>query len=124
MTDSSRSNGQGQDRSASPTGLFLVTYVYDEGLHPAAFRIVRADSRRAVAAAMLADPYHWESFLRAAGLFQAATRGEAGYYGDPRPVSADALLERIDATRVDGDSRAQLAVLPVPRIDDIDDGCG
>lgn len=106
-----------QDEQASPTGLFLVTCVYDEGIHPGAFRLVRSSSRRAVAEAMLADPYRWATFLRPGGLFEAATRGDGAYYEESRPISADALLARIDASRVDGDSRAQLAVLPVPEIE-------
>jgi hypothetical protein len=102
----------------SPTGLFLVTCVDDEGMSPNRFRLVRASSRQAVAAAILSQPYDWENFLRWAGLWEVAVRGDAAYYEEPRPLSATAFLTRVDASYIDGDSRAQLTILPIPTIED------
>lgn len=101
---------------ASPTGLFLVSSVDDEGMAPGRFRLVRAPSRRAVAEAILADPYAWGDLLRPASLFEIAIRGGASYYEEPRPPSAEEFLAYVARSHVDGDSRSQFAILPVPEV--------
>jgi hypothetical protein len=47
-----------------------------------------------------------------------AIRGDAAYYEEPRPLSVTAFLTRVDASYIDGDSRAQLTILPIPTIED------
>ncbi len=81
--------------------LFLVTCVCDEGVYQNAFRVVEAKSRLAVAEQILRRPYDWDDFLGRSYLWEAVRDGK---------WSASQLLERIDATHVDGDSRYQMRI--------------
>ncbi len=87
---------------------FLVTCVCDEGVSPNSFRVVEAPSRVAVAECILRRPDHWADFLRRSHLWE----------GDrDREWSGEQLLKKIDASSVDGDSRYQMAILEIPRIE-------
>jgi hypothetical protein len=88
--------------------LFLVTCVCDEGVSPSSFRVVEAPSRLAVAASILRRPDPWIDFLRRAYLWEGAR---------DREWSAEQLLARIDHSSVDGDSRYQMAILEIPKIE-------
>jgi len=88
--------------------LFLVTCVCDEGVSPRSFRVVEAPSRLAVAARIVRQPDTWVEFLRRAYLWDDLR---------DRKWSAEQLLARIDASFVDGDSRYQMAILEIPRIE-------
>ena len=88
--------------------LFLITCVCDEGVYDSSFRVVEADSRLAVAEAMVRRPYDWDDFLRSAYLWEEVRDGE---------WSAEELLERIDDTSVDGDSRSQLAIHEIEAVE-------
>jgi hypothetical protein len=88
--------------------LFLVTCVCDEGVSPRSFRVVEAPSRLAVAASILRQPDSWAEFLRRSYLWEEVR---------DRRWSAEQLLAKIDASSVDGDSRYQMAILEIPRIE-------
>lgn len=90
---------------------YLVTCVCDEGVYPNSFRVVEAPSRLAVAECVLRRPEHWADFLRRSHLWEGVR---------DREWSAGQLLKRIDASSVDGDSRYQLAILEIPRIERCD----
>lgn len=83
--------------------LFLITSLYDEGISPNLFRVVEADSARAIAARMLSHPDQWGYFL-----------GRS--FSEDLPIgilTPDELLEHINRTHVDGDSTAQLRITPI-----------
>lgn len=91
---------------------FLVTSLYDEGISPNLFRVVEAESVKAIAAHMLSRPDVWNYFFERS-------------FGTDLPVgilTPEELLERIDHTHVDGDSIAQLRITPitVQSLDEID----
>ena len=88
--------------------LFLVTCVCDEGVSPRSFRVVEAPSRLAVAEGILRCPDRWADFLRRAYLWEELR---------DRQWSAEKLLAKIDASSVDGDSRYQMAILEIPKIE-------
>ncbi len=88
--------------------LFLVTCVYDEGIYESSFRVVEAPSRLAIAESMLRDPYPWQDFLYRSHLLDGV---------EDKRWSAEELLKRIDATHVDGDSDAQLAIHEIKQIE-------
>lgn len=88
--------------------LFLVTCVIDEGVYEDDFKVVEAPSRLAIAEWMLGDPFHWRDFLNPSHLWNEVCDGE---------WSAEELLDRIDATHVDGDSDAQLAIHEIKQIE-------
>jgi hypothetical protein len=91
-----------------PMPLFLVTCVCDEGVYANSFRVVEAPSRLAVAASMRQKPYRWDDFLRRSALWEAVRDGQ---------WSAEELLQRIDATWVDGDSRYQMSIHEITTIE-------
>ncbi|MEP7338974.1 MAG: hypothetical protein ABI977_14660 [Acidobacteriota bacterium] len=88
--------------------LFLIACVYDEGLYESSFRVVEAPSRLAVAEYMLREPYRWQDFLDRSYLLNGV---------EEKRWSASQLLERIDATYVDGDSQAKLSVYEIKNIE-------
>ncbi len=88
--------------------LFLVTCVYNEGVYENDFRVVEAPSRLAVAEELLREPYRWYDFLNRSFLWDGV---EAPHW------SAAELLERIDGSYVDGDSRAKLSLYEIKEIE-------
>ena len=96
--------------------LFLVACVYDEGVYETSFRVVEADSRLAVAHAIVDNPDIWSRFLHDAHLYDPIVRGDMPYYADPCPVTAEEALRLIDCSSVDGDSRARLSIHPITEI--------
>jgi len=88
--------------------LFLVTCVCDEGVSPRSFRVVEAPSRLAVAECMSRQPYSWFEFLRRSGMWEEGR----DYQG-----SGEQLLAKIDASSVDGDSRYQMAILAILKVE-------
>ena len=96
--------------------LFLVACVYDEGIYETSFRVVEADSRLAVAQAIVENPDIWNKFLHDSRLYDPIVRGNMPYYVDPEPVAAEEALRLIDRSRVDGDSRAQMSIHPITEI--------
>jgi hypothetical protein len=88
--------------------LFLITCVCDEGVSARSFRVVEAPSRRDVAASILRRPDSWAEFLRRSYLWEEVR---------DRKWSADQLLARIDASSVDGDTRYQMAILEIPKVE-------
>ena len=88
--------------------LFLVTCVYDEGVYESNFRVVEATSRLAVAECILREPYRWYDFLDRSYLWDGVEEVR---------WSAAELLERIDGSYVDGDSRAKLSLYEIKEIE-------
>lgn len=94
--------------------LYLVTSLYDEGIYPDNFRVVKAESELKIAADMLAHPSRWQEFL--AHVFSARLEKTEFFYGSlwdcirEATMTPERLLELIKMTRVDGDSEAQLAI--------------
>lgn len=88
--------------------LFLVACVCDEGVWETSFRVVDAPSRIAVAESMHRNPYLWIDFLQRSHLWEEVR---------DRCWSASKLLEKIDASSVDGDSRYRLSVYEITRIE-------
>jgi hypothetical protein len=88
--------------------LFLVTCVYDEGVYESNFRVVEAPSRPAVAEYMLREPYRWYDFLNRSYLWDGV---------ENRRWSAEELLQQIDNSYVDGDSRAKLSLFEIKTIE-------
>lgn len=83
--------------------LFLITSLYDEGISPNLFKVVEADSPQAIAHHILEHPEQWEYFL-----YRSFT--------EDLPIgilTPEELLERINHTYVDGDSRAQFRITPI-----------
>lgn len=93
--------------------LFLVSCVYNWGVTERNFRIVEAESRFAVVEAIVASPDVWTTFLRDADLYDPIVRGNMPYYADPKPITAEEAMPLIERSSVDGDSRAQLSILPI-----------
>jgi hypothetical protein len=98
--------------------LFLITCVCDEGVYENDFKVVEANSREDIAQQMLDNPYKWEKFLQSTAVWWDLTRYEYKY-GEPIGWSPTDLLERIDATRVDGDSEFQVRIYEIKQIDKI-----
>lgn len=90
--------------------LFLVSCAYDEGLYESSFRVIEAPSRLAVAENMLSQPFSWKLFLDQSYLWDEV---------EERRWTAEELLRRIDASYVDGDSRAKLSVYEIKTIEKI-----
>ena len=88
--------------------LFLVTCVCDEGVSPRSFRVVEAPSRLAVAQCMSRQPHSWFEFLRRSGIWEQ---------GRDHQGSGEQLLAKIDASSVHGDSRYQMAILAIPKVE-------
>lgn len=88
--------------------LFLVTCVYDEGVYESSFRVIEAPSRLAVAESMLRNPYPWQDFLDRSYLLDGV---------EERRWTPEELLERIDASYVDGDSIAKLSIYEIKNIE-------
>lgn len=83
--------------------LFLITTLYDEGISPNLVRVVEANSALAIATHMLHHSEQWAYFLYRS-------------FGEDLPLGTltpEALLQRIDRTFVDGDSTAQLRIIPL-----------
>ena len=97
--------------------LFLVTSVCDEGVSATRFRVVKAESRLAVAQDILADPMKWEWALRSTELWWDLTC-HPHKYGPPRGWTAADLLARIERTWVDGDSRYQVRIHEIEAVTD------
>jgi len=95
--------------------LFLITSVCDEGVYENDFKVVEAESRAEIAQNMLDDPYAWEDFLRSSSVWWDLTRYEYKY-NEPLGWSTDDLLERLDATHVDGDSEFQVRIYEITNI--------
>jgi hypothetical protein len=98
--------------------LFLVTSVCDEGMSPSRFRVMEAESRLVIAGDMLADPATWDWALRETELWWDLTSYPAKY-GRPRGWTTEELLERIDRTWVDGDSRYQVRIHAIETIEPV-----
>ncbi|MGH9846335.1 MAG: hypothetical protein ACREEM_47155 [Blastocatellia bacterium] len=96
--------------SGERMALFLVTCVYDEGIYESSFRVVEAPSRLAVAENMLNNPFHWKTFLDSSYLWDGV---------EEKRWNTEELLDRIDSTHVDGDSRCQLAIHEIKNIERI-----
>ena len=89
--------------------LFLVTSVCDDGVDGRSFRVVEAESEVVIAQNILDDPWAWEPLLQNTELWWDLTRYEYKY-GVPLEWTAEELLEKIEATWIDGDSRNQLRI--------------
>ncbi|HZP81032.1 MAG TPA: hypothetical protein VFB21_05310 [Chthonomonadaceae bacterium] len=98
--------------------LFLITSVCQDGVDESSFRVVEAESPLAITQAMLDDPYAWESLLRNTELWWDLTRYEYTY-NEPLGWSAEELLDKIDATWMDGDSRNQVRIHEIREIERI-----
>lgn len=96
--------------------LFLVSCVYNWGVTEKNFRVVEAELRFAVVQAIVDQPDIWTTFLRDSNLYDPIVRGNMPYYADPKPITAEEALPLIDRSSVDGDSRAQLSILPITDI--------
>jgi hypothetical protein len=88
--------------------LFLVTCVCDEGVYETSFRVVEAPSRLAVAESMVNDPYRWDDFLDRSRFWEQVR---------DRWWSAEEFLQRLAGSHVDGDSRYQLAIHEVAKVE-------
>lgn len=99
--------------------LFLVTCLYDEGMYKENFRVVEAESRLAVAQHIVDNSGLWSDWLQRSRLYDPIVRGNMPYYVDAEPVGAEEALEIIDGSHLDGDSRAQFAIHPIPEILDL-----
>jgi hypothetical protein len=71
--------------------------------------VIEAPSRLAVAEFILTDPKSWTRWLRRSYLLDATV-----------DCTAEQLLDRIDATRVDGDSELQFAIQEITKIERLD----
>src|SRR4051812_37304276 len=96
--------------------LFLITSVCDEGVYEGSFKVVEASSMTEIAKAILKKPYAWERFLRSSSLWWDLTRYEYKY-GEPFQITPEQLLERINATHVDGDSEYQIRIHEIGQIE-------
>lgn len=105
------------DLQPSPTGLFLVTCVVDEGVYDNDFRVVRAPSRLAVAEDIVRDPWRWDDLLRGA-LFWDDVMGKYEYKGE-EPPTPEELLEWMDSSTVDGDSYPRVSLYAILTIDNV-----
>ncbi|MBY0228084.1 MAG: hypothetical protein K2W96_02270 [Gemmataceae bacterium] len=95
--------------------MFLVSSVCDEGVSDTSFTVVAAESRLAVAADMLADPWRWKRFLERTKLWWELTYHEYKY-GEPRGWSAADLLREIDRTWIDGDSTYEVRIHEIKEV--------
>jgi hypothetical protein len=103
--------------------LFLVTSVLDEGISSNQVRLVEAESALAVAQSLIDRPDAWADFLgytRPMILSHGHWGVQSGYqdktlaeYLREPGMTAARLLELINLTRVDGDSYAQVRILPL-----------
>ena len=96
--------------------LFLVTCVYNYGVDEDNFKVVEADSRLEVVESIVDNPDFWNEFLRDSNLYEPIVRGDRPYYVEGQPVTAEEALALINRSSVDGDSRAQLSILPITEI--------
>lgn len=96
--------------------LFLVTCVYNYGVDEDNFKVVEAGSRLEVVESIVDNPDFWNTFLQDSNLYEPIVRGNMPYYVEGRPVTAEEALTLIDRSSVDGDSRAQLSILPITEI--------
>jgi hypothetical protein len=88
--------------------LFLVTCVCDEGVGKTSFRVVEAPSRIAVAESMLYNSDLWIDYLQRSHLRDKLRDRQW------RPIE---WLREIDSSSVDGDSRFQLAIHEIAKIE-------
>ena len=95
---------------------FLVACVNNIGEYENSFRIVEAESRLAVAKAIVESPDIWSGWLRDSRLYDPIVRGNMPYYADAKPVSAEEALKFIDNSSVDGDSRARMSIHPITEV--------
>ena len=98
--------------------LFLITSVCKDGVDASSFRVVEAESALAIAQVILDDPYSWEPLLRNTELWWDLTRYEYKY-GEPLGWSEEDLLDKIDSTWMDGDSRNQVRIHEIEEIEQI-----
>jgi len=91
--------------------LYLVTCVCDEGVYETNFRVVEASSRLAVADSMVRNPYRWKDYLERSHLLEGV---------QDRRWSGEKLLESIDSSSVDGDSRFRLSLYEIKTIENCD----
>ncbi len=98
--------------------LFLITSVCMDGVDESSLRVVEAESPLAIAQAMLDDPYAWEPLLQNTGLWWDLTRYEYTY-DEPLGCTAEELLDKIDSTWMDGDSRNQVRMHEIEEIERI-----
>ncbi len=96
--------------------LFLITSVCDDGVDTRSFRVVEAESEMVVAQNILDNPWAWEPLLQNTELWWDLTRYEYKY-GVPLEWTAEELLEKIESTWIDGDSRNQLRIHPIENIE-------
>ena len=90
--------------------LFIVTCLNDEGICERSFRVVRAADRRAVAETMRVNAWFWKEFLDRSRLWEWLRAEQR---------TADEVLQKIDASSLDGDSRYQLAIREITQIEEI-----
>ena len=95
--------------------LFLVTSVCDEGVYARSFRVVEAESEIAVAQNIMNHSYDWETLLDNTELWWDLMKYEHKY-GEPLGWTAEELLDKIQETYVDGDSRDQLRIHEIGEI--------
>ena len=98
--------------------LYLISSVCDDGVDENSFRLVEAASALAVAQDMLDNPFAWESLLQNTELWWNLTRYE-DKYGEPLDWTAAELLDKIEATWVDGGSRNEVRIHGVGKIERI-----
>ena len=98
--------------------LFLITSVCNQGVSDSSFRVVEAASPLDIAQAMLDEPYAWKSLLGNTELWWDLTYYEYKY-SEPLDWSAEELLDKIDSTWIDGDSRNQIRIHEVGKIENI-----
>ena len=96
--------------------LYLISSVGDDGVDENSFRLVNAESPLEIAQSILDDPSNWEPQLRNTELWWDLTRYEYKY-GEPLDWTAEELLNKIEATWVDGGSRNELRILEMDAIE-------
>ena len=96
--------------------LYLVSSVCDDGVDENSFRLVEAESALVVAQDMLDNPFAWEPLLQNTELWWDLTRYE-DKYDEPLDWSAAELLDKIEATWVDGGSRNELRIHEIKEIE-------
>ncbi len=98
--------------------LFLITSVCKDGVDASSFRVVEAAAELDIAQAMLDDPYAWESLLNNTEMWWDLTRYEYKY-NEPLNWSAADMLDKIEATWMDGDSSNQMRIHEIGDIERI-----
>lgn len=91
--------------------LFLVTCLCDEGMTERRFRVIEAESRLAIVESMHRDPWKWRDYLKRSQLWESLHEFR---------WTPEQLLHGINRSSIDGDSRDQLAIHEITRVETLD----